>query len=279
MIPVYIKLTNYQKQKLAQGYKKKNNIKLKTKIGNENDFKIYVNKCQYDKLLKNKPMVLGINRTHYSAMKNMDGGSILSNLLPMATKLISKVAPVVTKQILPGLTHGITSTLASLGIDKLISGNGINDNVKDIIIVIDKLIQGLNKLKNNDRKQFDKIMLSGSNLVEGGFLGSLLAAVGIPLLIKTLTGSGIHNSPEKSSYKEHNSKIPIPVSQTDNKGKALINNKWQPYEPYNAPKFYDDYEIKGYGKKKKSQKSQKAQGILLGKNSIFNGIPLIGDIL
>ena len=152
MIPVYIQLTNYQKQKLAQGYKKKNNIKLKTKLGNENDFKVYVNKCQYEKLIKNKPMILNFNRTHYSAMKNMDGGSILSSLLPMATKMISKVAPVVTKQILPGLTHGVTSTLALLGIDKLLSGNGINDNVKDILIVTDKLIQEINKLKNNDKK-------------------------------------------------------------------------------------------------------------------------------
>ena len=96
-------------------------------------------------------------------------------------------------------------------------------------------------------------MLSGSNYVEGGFIGTLLASLGIPLLIKAL-GGGIHNTPEKSSYKEHNSKIPIPVSQTDNKGTALINNKWQPYEPYNAPKFYDDYEITGYGKNTKLTK-------------------------
>ena len=115
-------------------------------------------------------MILNFNRTHYSAMKNMDGGSILSSLLPMANKIISKVAPVVTKQILPGLAHGVTSTLASLGIDKLISGNGVNDNVKDILIVMDKLIQEMNKLKNHDRKQFNELMLSGSNYQEAGFL-------------------------------------------------------------------------------------------------------------
>ena len=273
MIPVYIQLTNYQKQKLAQGYKKKNNIKLKTKIGNENDFKVYVNKCQYDKLLKNKPMVLGFNRTHYSAMKNMDGGSILSSLLPMATKMISKVAPVVTKQIIPGVLHGLTSTLSSVGVDKLLSGNGISDNVKDIIIVIDKLIQELNKLKNKDRKQFDEIMLSGSNYVEGGFLGCLLSSLSIGLLLKSL-GAGIHNSPEKSSYKEHNSKIPIQVSQTDNKGTALVNNKWQPYDPYNAPKFYDDYEIKGYGKKK-SSKISKSTRLNSGEKFSFQGHSII----
>ena len=90
MIPVYIKLTNYQKQTLANGYKKKINIELKTKLGNENDFKVYVNKCQYENLSKNKPLIINFYRTHYSAMKNMDGRTILSSLLPMATKMISK---------------------------------------------------------------------------------------------------------------------------------------------------------------------------------------------
>ena len=60
----------------------------------------------------------------------MDSESILSSLLPLENKMISKVAPVVTNQILPGLAHGVTSTLASLGIDKLLSGNGINDKLK-----------------------------------------------------------------------------------------------------------------------------------------------------
>ena len=43
-------------------------------------------------------------------MKNFDDRSVLSILLPMATKMISKVAPLVTKHILPGLAHGVTST-------------------------------------------------------------------------------------------------------------------------------------------------------------------------
>ena len=100
-------------------------------------------------------------------------------------------------------------------------------------------------------KQFDKLMLSGSNYVEGGFIGALLSAIGLPLLIKAL-GSGIHNTPEKDSYKEHTINIPIPkeqqpiVSQTDNKVTALVNDKWQPYNPYNHPKFYDYYEFTGY---------------------------------
>ena len=36
---------------------------------------------------------------------------------------------------------------------------------------------------------------------------------------------------------------------------------------------------KGRGKKKKKKKSQMGQGLILGKHSPFNKIPIIGDIL
>ena len=92
---------------------------------------------------------------------------------------------------------------------------------------------------------------SGSGVVikptikqSGGFLGTLLASIGIPLVLKALTGRGLHveqSRPRRS----------IPV--------------------YVPPPYI------GMGKKK--QKKRKGKGLLLGPNSPFNQIPPIGAIL
>ena len=72
---------------------------------------------------------------------------------------------------------------------------------------------------------------------EGGFLGALLASIGIPLLMNALTGKGLHVGPHLPTNTRN-----IYVLKT------------------------------GRGKKK-------GKGLLLGKNSPFNNIPLIGAIL
>ena len=99
------------------------------------------------------------------------------------------------------------------------------------------------------------MMMSGNSEMEGGFLSALLGAIGVPMILKLLTGSGLHNSPN-GGYKTHPKKIPIPsqnqpvIKQPE--GTALINNKWIPYEPQ-----FDNHEIigtKGYGFKKKKNK-------------------------
>ena len=76
---------------------------------------------------------------------------------------------------------------------------------------------------------------------EGGFLGTLLASIGIPLLMKAITGKG------------HGSGLHIEPRLTSSTIKTYV------------PKT-------GRGKKK-------GKGLLLGKNSPFSNIPIIGDIL
>ena len=102
--------------------------------------------------------------------------------------------------------------------------------------------------------------MSGSGQMESGFLGTLLASIGIPLILKALTGSGLHNK-LVGGFKDHRKKIPIPqnsqpvVKQPE--GTALVNKT---LEPYNPPPFYDEQDIrdvKGYGLKTKNQKNEK----------------------
>ena len=66
MIPVFVKLTKYQKERLAKGYQKKENINVKVELSYEKygDI-IYVNKVQYNKIMKGKPVIISFYTSHY----------------------------------------------------------------------------------------------------------------------------------------------------------------------------------------------------------------------
>ena len=112
----------------------------------------------------------------------------LANLGRIILPFVSKLAP----KILKPLASGAVNALGSLGIEKLISGKGLlqdlpkyNQNSsrrftkEEIINDIQRVIKFLEENKNFkvNKKQ------------QGGFLGALAAAIGIPLLAK-LFGAG-----------------------------------------------------------------------------------------
>ena len=204
-----------------------------------------------------------------------DGGSILSSILPALTKVASKVVPTLIKSILLGMATGVTSTLSSLGIDKIF-GNGANfhnSRTGDLIKALAVIENELTKLPKKEKDKFDKVMMTG-NGETGGILSAQLASIGLPLVLRALSGQGLHNTPyDTSSYKTHRKKIPIPNQNEPilkPEGTALINKKW---EPYNPPPFYDDHEIQGIGLKKRSKNH--GQGIIFGKDSLFKNVPLL----
>ena len=118
--------------------------------------------------------------------------------------------------------------------------------------------------------QINKIFKTGGRLVikptpqqvEGGFLGTL-ASIGIPMAINLLSkmiGSGLQVD-RGSSSNTRNVYVP-----THGKG-----------YPYLSPPFFGNWKNPiGMGVKKRKSKGK---GLLLGKNSPFNSIPIIGDIL
>ena len=90
----------------------------------------------------------------------------------------------------------------------------------------------------------------------GGFLGTLLASIGIPLVLKALTGRGAP-------------KIGLPPNPQGGRGAPRIGL-------YQPPPFIGTWGNQvGKGKKKKTR----GKGLLLGPNSPFNQIPLVGAIL
>ena len=150
--------------------------------------------------------------------------------LPFVTKAASKA--------LPALATGAVSALGSLGIDKIF-GKGMTGGFLIPQNKIDQLIQHKNLLTKAQKEQILAAVQSGGQLVinpttkqRGGFLGSLLASIGIPLALEMgskLFGKGM-TLPRKA-------------------GQGLMTM------PKPPPPFYGNWE--GRGKKK-------GQGLLLG---------------
>ena len=190
------------------------------------------------------------------------GGNLFTSLarigarvLPYAIKGVSKFAP--------ALATGAASALGDLGIKKLF-GKGIT--------IPEKVFPMLNQIKKEltpaQINQINKIYNTGGRLVikptkaqiEGGFLGTL-ASIGIPMavsLLPKLFGSGL---------------------QVDRGTSRNTRNVYVPRhgEGYYPPPFYGNLDSPiGMGVKKKKPKGK---GLLLGENSPFNSILIIGDIL
>ena len=132
----------------------------------------------------------------------------------------------------------------------------------------------------NNRGQINKVYRTGGRLVikptprqvEGGFLGTL-ATIGIPMaisLVSKMLGSGLQVD-RQSSSNTANVYVPHPPPPSTY-GEGY---------PYQSPPFLGTWENPiGMGvKKKKAGRPSKGKGLLLGKNSPFNSIPLIGAIL
>ena len=121
--------------------------------------------------------------------------------------------------------------------------------------------------------QINKIFKTGGRLVikptrkqiEGGFLG-ILASIGIPMalsLLPKLFGSGLQVDKGSSS---NTRSVYVPPPPTHGEGYL-----------YYPPPFNGNWENPiGMGVKKKNSKGK---GLLLGKNSPFNSIPIIGSTL
>ena len=138
---------------------------------------------------------------------------------------------------------------------------------------IAQLIAYKHLLSAEQKRDILKALQTGSGLVirptktqQRGFLGTLLASIGVPLLLNALTGKGT----QVDSTASPSNTVSVYVPDTTN-GHGMIT----PY-PYMSPPFFETWNNPvGAGVKKKG----KGKGLLLGKNSPFNSIPILGTIL
>ena len=198
--------------------------------------------------------------------------------LPYATKGMTKVVP--------ALATGALNALGSLGVDKIFkrgqSGGFLIPQDK-----IDKLIQYKDLLTKKQKEQIVSAIHTGGQLIikptktqSGGFLLNLLGSIGIPMLMNALTGRGLQvdNKRSKRSANVHVPKLQNNKSKTD--GGLVL-----PMDYKRPPPFIGTWDnpiglgIKPKKKVPKKKSQKKGKGLLLGENSPFNGIPLLGAIL
>ena len=126
-----------------------------------------------------------------------EGGSLWSSLLTLGTKALPYATKAVSK-LAPALAAGAAQALGSLGVDKIF-GNGVQTG--GFLIPqdkIDQLIKYKDLLTKKQKEQIVSAIHTGGQLVvkptktqSGGFLGTLLASIGVPLLLNALTGKGL----------------------------------------------------------------------------------------
>ena len=294
-----VHLSQGQKAKLAKAIKDGSALKLRLgKNALSGNDELLLSPRQIAKLQKAKRNNSGveISFSKSSIRKSVKhGGSLWTSLFSLGTKALPFVTKGVSK-VAPHLATGALSALGSLGIDKIF-GSGMQGGAilpdaivkmlqKGIEIPVKFLVNLINMkemLTNAQKTLIGKGLQSGKGIVlkptkrqiHGGFLGTL-AAIGIPMAIELASkifGSGLQ-TPRKAGGSGAGQGLQTPRKAGTGVGQGLqVSQKpflWQP------PPFYGTWEGQGRGAK---GKGLQGSGLLLGDNSPFNHIPILGAIL
>ena len=282
-----VNLSQGQKAKLAKAIKDGSALKLRLgKNSLSGPDELFLSPRQIAKLQKAKKNNTGaeISFCKSAIRKSVkQGGSLWTSLLkltPFLTKGVSKIAP--------HLATGAVSALGSLGIDKIF-GKGMQGGAAQATLLPDAIVKMIQKgievpvkflvnlinlkemLTNAQKTLIGKGLQSGKGIVlkptkrqiHGGLLGTL-AAIGIPMAIELASkifGKGLQ-VPRKAGM----------GLQVPRKAAAGLQVSQKPFL-WQPPPFYGTWKGQGRGRGKKGK------GLLLGENSPFNQIPILGAIL
>ena len=266
---IKVSLSPNQKKNLSNAYHKRETIVLRlTKDSLSGNDTLYVPSNVVKRLKKNQKLRKGMDiKLAKTNIRKQVGGSLLTSILTLGRTL----APTLGKTLGLSALAGLASEGASQVVKK-IAGKGVQSG--GFLIPqnkIDQLIAHKHLLTDKQKRDILNYVQSGGQLVlkptksqYGGFLGTLLASIGIPLAveaIKKMTGG----APRMGS------------DRTKGKGAPRIGSPR--VGMYQTPPFIGTWEQarKGGGKKKNQKKS--GEGILLGKNSPFKNVPLLNILL
>ena len=243
-------LSEGQKEKLRRYFQKKAPMTLRlshNQLSGGRGDELLLTRTQINKIEKSKRDGTGTDiKISIAQMRKQSGGNLFSALLPLARTALPQILKTVGLSALTGAVSG--------GVEKAIKGEGLFSVPQN---KVDKLIQYKDYLTEAQKKQIVQALQTGSGIPrfrltkkqqEGGFLAPILASIGIPLLMKALTGRSLHVDPFLPTNTRN---IYIPKTGRGARGKA---------------------------KRKTKKKSKYGKGLLLGKNSPFNNIPILGAI-
>ena len=238
---IKVSLSPNQKKNLSNAFHKRETIVLRlTKDSLTGNDTLYVPSTVEKRLRKNQKLKKGMDiKLSKTNIRKQVGGSLLTSILTLGRTL----GPTLGKTIGLSALAGLASEGASQVVKK-IAGKGQLGGFLIPKNKIDRLIANKHLLTDRQKKDIVDALQSGGQLVMkptksqyGGFLGTLLASIGIPLAveaIKKMTGGA-----------------PRMGSKLEGHGAPRIGM-------YQPPPFIGTWEQarKGGGKKKKIKKSQ-----------------------
>ena len=240
---INVKLSENQKKNISDAYCKRETIVLRLKndsLHGDDTLRVpaMVKKRLEKNQKENKGMDIKLSKTN---IRKQVGGSLLTSILSLGRVF----GPTIAKTMGLAALAGTASTGASQVVKK-ISGNGVKRG--GFLIPqnkIDKLIANKHLLSKKQKEDILAALQSGGQVVIkptktqlGGFLGTLLASIGIPMVLKALTGRG---APKIGS---------APKPKQGGRGAPRIG-PWQP------PPFIGSWDKQvGMGKKSKPKKEK-----------------------
>ena len=274
---ITVRLSPNQKKNLSKAYHKRETIVLRlTKDSLSGNDTLYVPAMVKKRLDKNRKLNKGMDiKLAKTNIRNQVGGSLLTSILTLGRTF----APTIAKTLGLSALGGLASEGASQIVKKISGGFLVPQNK------IDQLISYKHLLTTKQKKDILNALQTGSdvhikptNVQKGGFLPALLSTLAAPLAInaiKKLTGLG---APQMGQPKQRPPRsVPKPSNYNQNGG--LVMSYITP------PPFYSDWSdntiglgVKKQKKTKATKKKAQGRGLLLGKNSPFSGIPLLGAI-
>ena len=300
-----VKLSQGQKQRLPKALSNRSTITLRlSKTDLSGNDSLMLTKTQLKRIQKamnnGTGVDLSISKTQSRHLVK-HGGSLWGSLLNLGMRALPFASKAASK-LVPGLATGAMQALGSLGVDKIF-GSGQRGGYLIPQDKINQLIQYKDLLTNKQKELIANALHTGSQLIvkptkkqSGGFLGTLLASIGVPLLLNALTGKGLQVD-NKRSRRSANVHIPLPLPKLQtNKSTASSSSSTAkngglvfPMMEYRSPPFIGSWDNPigmGIKSKKKANKKKtrgnkkktRGKGLLLGKNSPFNSIPLLGAI-
>ena len=276
-----VKLSDNQKRSLASAMNSKSPLTLRIKhenlVGND---ELMLTKTQLKRIQKSLTNRTGadikISKTQIRKIAKQ-GGNLFTSLASLGAKVLPFAVKGLTKAV-PALATGAVSALGSLGVDKIFGkGMHIPNEFFPMLpqvasIFTPKQIDMINKAFQNGNKL---VIKPTRKQINGGFL-SALASIGVPLaieLVSKMFGSGLQVD-----------KVPPPPPPNPYSNVYLPKSGGQ--FPMYPPPFYGNWnetigmgKTKKKGKKKTPKRKNSGEGLLLGKNSPFSRIPILGSIL
>ena len=244
-----VNLSQGQKQKLARAYRNNEGVTIRLanhSLSGSDVLMVPANTAR--KLVTNRNGGKGMQITiTKSNIRKQSGSGIFSAVLPA----LRAVAPTIGKTLGLSALAGAASEGESQIIKKITGGQLFQIPHKNLgtLALAAHLLTGKQRrdLVNADKSKKDMLFRVTPKQVGNG-IGSILASTGIPLALDVIKGITDRGAPRMGNRGGGSPSIGAP------------------------PPFIGTW---GRGKKKKTR----GKGLLLGKNSPFRNIPLVGDIL